>query len=150
MKSLQKILPPVYLALGLITMFLLHNFLPLLIIIPGHYTNAGLPLILTGLFTTGLGAGAFRAADTPVKPFERSTTLVTHGLFRFSRNPMYLGLVLILAGSAVFVGTLSPFFVIPVFVIIIQEGYIKHEEAFLEEIFGEAYRAYRTRVRRWL
>lgn len=150
MKLLQKILPPIYLIICLLLMLVLHYFLPIIKVIPGHYTNAGLPLLLLGFFSTGLGANTFRRADTPVKPFETSTTLVTHGLFRFTRNPMYLGMVFILAGTAVFMGTLSPFFVIPVYILIIQEGYIKHEEAFLENLFGQVYREYKSRVRRWL
>ena len=150
MKFLQKVLPPIHLALCLVIMYLLHHFLPLLRVIPGHYTNAGLPIVLMGLFTTSLGATTFRKADTPVRPFEPSTTLVTHGLFRFSRNPMYLGMVIILAGAAVFMGTLSPFFIVPVFIVILQEGYIKHEELFMEKLFGETYRDYKSRVRRWL
>ena len=150
MKIFQKILPPIHLAICLVIMFLLHRFLPLLTVIPGHYTNAGLPIVLMGLFSAGLGATTFRKADTPVKPFEPSTTLVTHGLFRFSRNPMYLGLVFVLTGAAVFMGTLSPFFVVPLFILVLQEGYIKHEEVFLEKLFGDAYRSYKARVRRWL
>ena len=150
MKLLQKILPPVYLIICLILMLLLHYFFPVMKVIPDHYANAGLPIVLLGLFATGLGATTFKKAETPVKPFEPSTTLVMHGIFRYTRNPMYLGLILILLGMGVFMGTLSPFFIIPVFVIIIQEGYIKHEEAFLENIFGEAYREYKSRVRRWL
>ena len=150
MKLLQKILPPVYLIIFLLLMLLLHHFFPVMKIISDHYANAGLPVIILGILSTGLGAGTFKKADTPVKPFEPSTALVVHGIYRFTRNPMYLGLVLILVGTAVFMGTLSPFFVIPVFVIIVQEGYIRHEEVFLEKIFGEAYREYKSRVRRWL
>ena len=149
MKSLQKILPPVYFFLSLVIMFLLHYLLPLFNLIPLPYSNVGIPLILTGLFTTSLGATTFRKADTPVKPFEHATALITHGLFRFTRNPMYLGMLIILLGSAFFMGSLSPFLVIPVFFIIIQEGFVKHEEEFLEHIFGDVYREYKARVRRW-
>jgi protein-S-isoprenylcysteine O-methyltransferase Ste14 len=95
------------------------------------------------------GANAFRKAGTPVKPFEPSTVLVLHGLYRYTRNPMYLGLIVILSGSGILLGSLSPFLVIPVFFLIIQEGFIKHEELFLEKIFGDEYREYKSRIRRW-
>ena len=92
----------------------------------------------------------FKRAGTPIIPFEKSTSLLTHGIYRYTRNPIYLGMLIILAGAAVFLGSLTPFLVLPVFFFIIQEGYIRHEEPFLERIFGEQYRAYRRRVRRWL
>jgi protein-S-isoprenylcysteine O-methyltransferase Ste14 len=150
MKALQFIIPPVYLLISLLLMLLLHYQLPLLRLIPVPYTYTGISLIIAGLTLAILGAGMFRRADTPVQPFQKSTTLVVHGLFRYSRNPMYLGLLLILLGTAILLGSLSPFLVIPVFFVIIREGYVKHEERFLEELFGEAYRSYKQRVRRWL
>lgn len=150
MKALQLIIPPVYLLISLLLMLVLHYQLPLLPLIPSPYSYTGVALIVAGLTLAVLGAGMFKRADTPVRPFQKSTTLVVHGLFRYSRNPMYLGLLLILLGMAILLGSLSPFLVIPVFFIIIREGYIKHEERFLEELFGEAYRSYKQRVRRWL
>jgi len=149
-KALQAVIPPVYLLISLLLMLVLHYRLPLLRLIPAPYTYTGVSLIIVGLSLAVLGAGMFRRADTPVRPFQKSTTLVVQGLFRYSRNPMYLGLLLILLGTAVVLGSLSPFLVIPVFFVIIQEGYVKHEERFLEELFGEAYRRYKQRVRRWL
>ena len=150
MKALQLIIPPVYLLISLLLMLVLHYQLPLLPLIPSPYSYTGVALIVAGLTLAVLGAGMFKRADTPVRPFQKSTTLVVHGLFRYSRNPMYLGLLLILLGTAILLGSLSPFLVIPVFFVIIREGFIKHEEHFLEELFGEAYRSYKQRVRRWL
>jgi protein-S-isoprenylcysteine O-methyltransferase Ste14 len=149
MKALQFVIPPVYLLISLLLMLVLHYQLPLLRLIPVPYTYTGISLIIAGLALAILGAGMFRRADTPVRPFQKSTTLLVHGLFRYSRNPMYLGLLLILLGTAILLGSLSPFLVILVFFVIIQEGYVKHEERFLEELFGEAYRSYKRRVRRW-
>lgn len=93
---------------------------------------------------------AFNKAGTPVVPFERSTALVVTGFYRWTRNPMYLGLVLILLGAAMLLGTLSAFLPIPVFVWIIQTRFIRGEERFLEDIFGNEYLAYKSKVRRWL
>jgi protein-S-isoprenylcysteine O-methyltransferase Ste14 len=85
-----------------------------------------------------------------VVPFERSTALVTDGLFRYTRNPMYLGLTLVLAGVALLLGSLGAWLPIPVFVAIIQVNFIAGEERFLTELFGEEYLVYKQRTRRWL
>ena len=72
------------------------------------------------------------------------------GPFRFTRNPIYLGMVLLLSGAAVGLGSLSPWFVIPPFILAIAFDVIPAEEAMLTETFGDAYRAYQSRVRRWI
>jgi len=150
MRLLQKILPPFYLLAALVLMGVLHVTLPLLQLIRPPYTLAGIALLVAGLCLLLLGSGAFRRAGTPVRPFEPATALVVEGLFGLSRNPMYTGMVLMLLGTAILLGSLAPFFIIPVFIVIIQEGYIRHEERFLEQHFGQAYREDKERVRRWL
>jgi protein-S-isoprenylcysteine O-methyltransferase Ste14 len=149
-RSLRKTIPPVYFFLALLLMFALSYLMPLshLIYIPLRVLG-GL-IILLGLTITVWGAYCFRQAGTPVKPFENATTLVTAGPYQFSRNPMYLGMIIILAGTWIALGTLSPLFVIPVFIYIIREGFIKYEERILEENFAGAYPDYREKVRRWL
>jgi protein-S-isoprenylcysteine O-methyltransferase Ste14 len=76
--------------------------------------------------------------------------LVVGGFYRYTRNPMYLGMVTALLGVAILLGTLSAFLPIPIFVWIIQKQFIEGEERFLEEIFGGQYLAYKGKVRRWL
>jgi protein-S-isoprenylcysteine O-methyltransferase Ste14 len=63
---------------------------------------------------------------------------------------MYLGMMIMLVGTWIALGSLSPVFVIPVFFLIIQEGFIKYEETFMEENFGDAYLNYKDRVNRWI
>ena len=150
MKQLQILLPPVYLLLSLIVMGLVDYFLPVLQFIPSPWHYAGLPILAAGLGLIIACSVLFKRAGTPIIPFRESTVLLSHGIYRYTRNPIYLGMLIILAGAAVFLGSLTPFLVLPVFFFIIQEGYIKHEEPFLERIFGEQYRAYCRRVRRWL
>jgi len=87
---------------------------------------------------------------TSVKPFEPTSVLIVDGPFRFSRNPMYLGMVLILAGIALALGTLSPWLVVPVFMWQIMRRFIVAEEAKLAAAFGNRYIEYRRKVRRWL
>jgi protein-S-isoprenylcysteine O-methyltransferase Ste14 len=107
-------------------------------------------LIIAGILMSAAGASSFRKAGTPVIPFETSTALVLGGLYRFTRNPMYLGMTIALLGAAVLFGTLGAFLPLPLFVWVIQTRFIAGEERFLEEIFGQQYLAYKRRVRRWL
>ena len=149
MKQLQVLLPPVYLFLGLVVMGLFDYFMPVYEFIPAPWRYGGLLILGTGLGLIIACSVLFKRAGTPIIPFEKSTALLTHGIYRYSRNPIYLGMLIILAGAAVFLGSLTPFLVLPVFFFIIREGYIRHEESFLEQIFGDQYRSYRRRVRRW-
>ena len=93
---------------------------------------------------------AFQAAGTPIKPLTESTVLIRHGLYRWSRNPMYLGAILLVGGVAILLGTLAPLLVVIAFFAILQEGFVRREERLLDETFGDTYRAYRRSVRRWL
>ena len=147
---MRRIIPPAWLLISLIVMTGLHFYLPVARIIEGPWSYLGAALIVIGIIVSATGAGMFRRAGTPVKPFERSTTLVTQGIYRFTRNPMYLGLLLVLIGAAIAFGTLSPWLPIPVFFLIVRTQFVRGEEEFLEGIFGAEYLAYKKRVRRWL
>jgi len=150
MEPKRKILPPVYLLLALLVMVGLHYLMPIARIIAPPYSYLGAALIVAGIAITSVAALSFKKAGTPVVPFEPSTALVAGGLYRITRNPMYLGMVLALVGTAVLLGTVSPYLPIPVFVGIIQKRFIKGEERFLEGIFGAEYLRYKDEVRRWL
>lgn len=75
---------------------------------------------------------------------------MTQGVFRLSRNLMYLGMVLILAGIGILMGTLMPWFVIAPFIALLDALFIRVEETMLEATFGEAYREYKKQVRKWI
>lgn len=150
MEQKRKILPPVYFLLTLILMAGLHLLLPIARVIPAPYSYAGAVLMLIGVAVAITGARTFRKAGTPVIPFEPPTALVVHGLYRYTRNPMYLGLVSMLIGAAILFGSLGPWIPIPFFVGIIRARFVLGEERFLESIFGERYREYKRKVRRWL
>lgn len=106
--------------------------------------------IALGMSIIVVAAGLFKKADTALLPFHKSTDLVTSGPYKITRNPMYLGMVLILVGIAFVLGSLPPFFVIPLFIFIIQTNFIQGEERFMEDIFGDEYLDYKKRVRRWI
>jgi len=146
----RRIIPPGWLALALLASAALHHWLPIAQLLAPPLSRWGVGLLAAGVLLVLAGVGTFRRAQTPILPFERSTTLVTHGVYRFTRNPMYLGLILVLAGVAVLLGSIGAFVPLPLFVWIIECGYIRAEERFLAEIFGDDYARYMQAVRRWL
>ncbi len=150
MSHQRKILPPVYLLAAIVIMASLHYLAPIGIILRPPITYLGVLLIAIGLGVVGWPAVTFGRVGTPIKPFEDSTHLVTGGMYRVSRNPMYLGMVVVLLGIAVLFGNISPFIPIPFFVWLIQINFIRLEEAALEKTFGDEYREYKNAVRRWV
>ncbi len=144
------IVPPVYLLLFILGQVAIDRFWPLAQLFDGSIRYAGLILLALGLFFAGWGARAFARADTAIRPMEESTTLVTHGLYRYTRNPMYLGMILVLMGDCLLLGSLSPWLPIPGFILLIRQLFIIPEEAMMERTFGEQYRSYRSGVRRWI
>jgi protein-S-isoprenylcysteine O-methyltransferase Ste14 len=150
MELARKIPPPVYLMVTLLVMTGLNFRLPILRFITPPYSYAGSVLVVIGTLMTGYAARLFAQAGTPLLPFERSTALVTRGPYRFTRNPMYVGLVLILLGVAILQGSLGAFLPIPLFIWIIRTSFILGEERFLENLFGNQYLDYKRSVRRWI
>ncbi len=150
MKTVRKLVPPAWLLLTLLAMTALHVLLPVDRLVPAPWRWSGLLLVAAGLTVMVQGAGLFRRAGTPLRPFQRSTSLVTHGIYRYTRNPMYLGMVVLLIGAAVLFASLSVWLPVLLFFLIIEHGFVRAEEPFLEELFGDEYRRYRERVRRWL
>ncbi len=148
--SRGRVMPPAYFLAACITMIALDLLVPVLEIIPAPYAYSGGVLIAAGLIVAATAFRQFTATGTTVKPFETSTALVESGTFAVSRNPMYLGMVSVLIGLAVVMGSLSPVIVIPVFVWLITMRFIVPEEQALEGRFGSIYRAYKARVRRWI
>jgi len=145
-----RIYPPVYLLLAVILMIALDRLLPLRRVVPSGVRPIGVALLVLGLVLNVWAAGLFARAGTAIKPLQPSTALVTHGPFRMSRNPMYLGMAVMLVGVAMLLGSLTPFVVVPAFVLLIERRFIRREEAMLDGTFGAAYAEYKRRVRRWI
>jgi protein-S-isoprenylcysteine O-methyltransferase Ste14 len=116
---------------------------------PVHWIVGGL-LMLTGLALAIAGIRNFTQAGTPVRTIKPTRVLVTTGLHGWSRNPIYVGLFLLYAGIGV--AAQSPWILILVLPLslVIRYGVVAREEAYLERRFGDAYRDYKARVRRWL
>jgi protein-S-isoprenylcysteine O-methyltransferase Ste14 len=145
-----RVLPPAYFYLSLMTMLALHFLFPVLKIIPSPWNVIGVIFLVAGIALSLMGDGAFRKVGTTIKPYQESTTLVTENVFRFSRNPMYLGYVLLLSGAALLMGSLTSFLVIPLFIVLIGKLFIPIEEEMLTAKFGQAYLDYKKRVKRWI
>lgn len=150
MQQKRKIVPPVYLLASIGLIFAVNKWLPLGSLVPDSWQWIGMALIVAGLLLIFSSLGLFVKADTGVVPFDEARALVTTGFYRFTRNPMYLGMVLILAGAAVKSGSTGAWLPIPLFIAVIHFNFILGEEEFLEEAFGASYLAYKAKVRRWI
>lgn len=109
-------------------------------------------LAVIGLAIAVFAVFQFRRAGTtpnPMKPSESATVVMT-GVYRYSRNPMYLGDLLILTGWAIWLANVTAFAGVPLFVLFINRFQISAEERVLQARFGATYAAYRATVRRWL
>lgn len=145
-----RIVPLAWLALALVTVFALHRWNPIATLIPRPYHWTGLIFSIPGLALLLHAGASFIKAKTGLLPFSDASKLVTDGLYRFSRNPMYLGMVLFLLGMAVLLGSVGAFLPVIIFAWIIDHQFIRNEEIFLQEIFGDKYQAYVKKVRRWI
>jgi protein-S-isoprenylcysteine O-methyltransferase Ste14 len=97
-----------------------------------------------------LGSNYFEKKKTTVMTFDIPKVLVTDGLYKYSRNPMYLGFALSVIGTWLLLGTLSSIFIVLFFLLIMDRYYIRYEEAILQGAFGNEYSKYKRRVRRWI
>ena len=150
MEKKRKILPAVYLLLTLVVMWLVHYFFPAYQYVQEPLAYAGIVPVFLGIAISAVSAGLFKRAGTGILPFDEATTLVTTGFYRYSRNPMYLGMFLMLAGSAFVLGSVGAAMPVAVFVLIIRNNFVLAEERFLEAGFGRQYLDYKSTVRRWL
>lgn len=108
-------------------------------------------LCLVGWLVISVWAiGYFRRARTTILPMKPTTALITGGPFRYSRNPLYVGMALLYLAVSLWVNALWPLVLFPVAVMLIQRLVIAREERYLAARFGEAYREYCGRVPRWL
>ena len=144
------LVPPVYFLVALLLMGFFHRAAPGAHVIDAPYRHGGLVLGALSIGVILWAALLFRRAGTNIRPYLPSTRLVLSGPYRFTRNPMYLGMAGILLGVAIYAGSLTPFIVIPAFMALIQERFILPEEQKLEDAFGAEYLAFKARVHRWL
>lgn len=106
--------------------------------------------VVAGIALLAMAAGLFRRHGTALEPWRPSSALVGSGIYRRTRNPMYLGMAFIYLGLALGFESIAALLLLPVALVLIQTQVIAREERYLEARFGDGYRAYKARVRRWL
>ena len=151
-RSLELRIPPVaLLIIFAAVMAVLAHAVPASVSVPERLTVA-VVLVVAGALVALAGVVAFRRHKTTVNPFtpEQSSSLVATGIYRFSRNPMYLGFLLALVGWCAYLANWVSALLLPVFVAYLNRFQIQPEERALKERFGQQFLAYSQSVRRWL
>jgi protein-S-isoprenylcysteine O-methyltransferase Ste14 len=147
---MPRLLPPHCLLICAALMIVLRALLPGPALIAAPFNWLGVVVMLAGFAVSLAGERRFRRVGTNILPFNPPTLFISDGIYRYSRNPMYLGFVLFLAGLAVTLGTLTPWLALPPFVIVIQRRFIAFEERAMLQRFGADYLRYQRTTRRWL
>jgi len=146
----KRILPPTYLLISILVMLGLGLLFPITSVIPPFWNLFGLLPLASGILLNLRADRAFHQAHTTVKPFDQSSALVTEGVYQLSRNPMYLGFVLILLGIAILLRSLLPYLAVAIFAFLIDRVFIRVEEKMMADRFGDQWEAYRKKIRRWI
>lgn len=146
----KKIMPPSLFMALLILSIAIHFLLPISKLVFSPYNYIGILFIVFGIAINLWTDSLFKKKQTTVKPHEMPNSFIDYGPFRISRHPMYLGMFSILFGTAVFLGSVSPFIFSIAFVILMESMFIRIEEKNLEKRFGNRYVEYKKRVRRWV
>lgn len=147
---MKKLLPPALFTVCIVIMIGFWWLFPVTNLLKFPLNLIGILLFLFGLGIAKRGSDIFEKKGTNIETFDDPYILVTDGLYKISRNPMYLGFVISLSGLFLLLGCLSPLFVVVLFFIITDRWYIKFEEAAMEKIFGVKYQEYKSGTRRWL
>jgi protein-S-isoprenylcysteine O-methyltransferase Ste14 len=142
--------PPTLELYCLLGMVALRLIFPLALFSNWLLLSLGIATIIFGI-VMGVGAESqFKRSDTTVDHLGVATKLVSDGWFRYSRNPMYLSLALLLVGAWLALGSVSPLLGIIIYLVLTERWYIASEEKRLVAKFGSKYESYRSRTRRWI
>ncbi|HZM06943.1 MAG TPA: isoprenylcysteine carboxylmethyltransferase family protein [Methylocella sp.] len=143
-------LPPLILGAAIALGLILNFFWPTKFLARSVAVPLGL-LIVAGAITIGiLAVREMRSANTPLDVRKAPTRIVTSGVFQRTRNPIYLGMVLLCIGIAFLADSLWLMMIVPLLAVVLQKGVIEPEEFYLEKNFGEDYLRYKMQVRRWI
>jgi protein-S-isoprenylcysteine O-methyltransferase Ste14 len=153
MQSLElKIPPPIIAVLIAFAMWGISLITPLLALSPTYRIPIAIAIAVVGGALAIAGTISFRQAKTTVNPLkpESTSSLVNSGIYQFTRNPMYLGMLMVLVAWAVFLSSIWSLLGLPAFFFYIDRFQIAPEEKALIKLFGTDYAAYQTKVRRWI
>jgi len=145
-----RIIPPLIYLAGLVIGFIANLWMPIKVVADLVAWLPGGVLIICGAALAGSAVWRFKSAGTNVRPDRPVSKFVIAGPYRFTRNPMYLGLALAYAGIAIAGQFVWALVLLPAVVALIQRLAIEPEEAYLKRRFGADYTSYTARVRRWI
>ena len=146
----MKIKPPHIAFLLLILAWLLDYEFSQFKFLTGNIRYFGVLILILGLSLTFYSFYLFKKNKTPIIPGTKPTFVVMQGSYKFTRNPMYLGVTIALIGIAFYLGNLLSFISPIIFFVIINMVYVPFEEKLMENIFGKRYLDYKKKVRRWV
>jgi len=142
--------PPLVALFYIVLAYLLGWFVHIPLLVPAFLKNIGFALVVIG-FLLGLAAfNEFRKARTTLDPHGSTSQLITSGIYRFTRNPIYLGFLLMIIGLPLNSGLYWGVVMAPLYVVMLNRLVIEREESYLAKKFKDAYTGYTSRVRRWL
>jgi len=147
---MKKIIPPFLFLICIVIMVAIRNLSVIKEIIPKPFNYAGIALIIFGILITIIVRKGFEKIDTEIHTFKNPRKLVTNGLFKFSRNPIYLGFAISLFGVWILLGTILPILWLLLFIVVTNTYYIPFEERIMENVFGNEYKKYKSKVRKWI
>jgi len=142
-------MPPVIILIAILFQIALHKLLPIMIIFE-KMDWIGIVMGFLGFFIFTGSTLLFRINKTTMIPFQDPSFLITNGIYKYTRNPMYLGMLFVQFGIAIYFGSISPFIIPFLFIPIMNSRIIQHEEVMLEKQFGESYIIFKNSVRRWI
>ena len=145
----RKTYPPVYFISGFLLIIACYFIFPLLNFIPFPINLSGIVVLASGFILVSKSYMLFQKNNTPHN-FDTATSLIEEGIFRYSRNPMYLGMVLILLGLGICFGNIISLIIPLIFFTIIHFVFIPIEEEMMGTLFKDSYEEYKRRVRKWI
>ncbi len=143
-------IPPIIYFVGLLLGLLLHYVYPVRFLPAAISVWFGVVLILVSAFIVLSALLAFRRVGTSPDVHKPTTAISTDGIYRWSRNPMYVSLTLLYLGIATWVNSLWILLLLAPVLVVVDRGVIRREERYLEKKFGDEYLRYKSQVRRWI
>jgi protein-S-isoprenylcysteine O-methyltransferase Ste14 len=150
MKIPSRLYPPHYLLLSILSIVGIDSLLQVPFVSSTIALVGGLLFLLSGIVLAASAARLFSKAKTGIVPFSESTKLVVSGAYRFTRNPMYLGMFFCLIGVTLLVNNVLGLLVLLLFFFIIRQKFVLKEEVQMQETFGDDYAQFKARIRRWI
>lgn len=149
-----RIPPPVAGVLTIVIGYAIGKFIPILaayeLSVPGRYWIGGAIVLVAGIVLGIWPARLFKDTGQNVTPWSETPEIIIRGPYKFTRNPMYLMMMLVNLGFAVILSEAWIVVMMPILTLVLYHIAIKHEEVYLEDQFGDSYRAYKKSVRRWI